>query len=1118
MRTENLTDLLRKLVAIGVLAIALAMFALGGFAHAYGNDRLAAVELEAQQAPSGYTYDAALYDADGNYPGVYKTAVQKNSATAEASPTIGIPSINDATLADCPTTESPAIICGTAVPFADQENARAFQPCSARVAPYSYFKYSIMDQQGTDGQTLKKLSGFDGTYVIVRIDVSDLWAGAPEGSYLHISQDKNNALLVAVGMDTIAGTAGIDGRDQWGNCSFSNLFAVTGADGTATGQQYQRKTASYKLSEMKDADGIDTATPYLDVILFSTASIVSGADAQKEGALTGDVELSLYIDQTADYDPATNWDPTSQDTTLADKCFKKFYDESKAPEGTQISRYTVKGSELHLETMVESSDGNLPGGDGTHATYWSLEKSLEHSYYDQAIDKDKADPNCGRTIKLMSEVPVIDSLALEGASATELKKRTLDVNSFDIQVANNSSPAEGEYTSGLMLKNAWLKIADLSNTTGAELAIGNNATMTIETGGKLIVDETCQLEIEWDGATAQTAEGTATTSTDVLNNGSLDLRAGGEVQNDGVITIEGTEGKPYQPDASGTAPESAKGHGELTICEGATLTNNGCFMPNGALYVQGTLVNNGKFNDDPIVSNDPDKGLFTYHRGIQCTWKDDVTQSNVIYGGIYVGMDKTWEKTYANAVLTNYGDILLCPGELVNEATIKNMPGGHIYSCATDKAIVPIEPDPNNPTVTTKEVFFDEPKCGSIYNWATIDNQGVIRPAQVTVSNNGSLGDIVVPGNYGDWFALIQSDVSKLTGTGYLYKHDLSRADVELVRNETIVDSAVYNGSAQWFDVWVAIGDTVYNSNKDFVVTYLDPNGATITEDQIVNAGTYQVVLKGAETFMRKVTKTFTVEPATITAATLSATSFTYNGKEQKPTVKSVKAGSLALAESDYTVTYSAASPKEAGKYTVTVTGKGNFTGTVTKTFTIKQATITAATLSATSFTYNGSVHKPTVKSVKAGSLALATSDYTVAYSAASPKAAGTYTVTVTGKGNFTGKATKSFTIKKAANTMKLSGKTATVKYSDVKGKAQTIKRANVITVSQAKGTLAYKLSSVSNSKFKNYFAVNSKTGDVTVKKGLAKGTYTIKVTVKAAGNSNFNALTKAVSFKVKVS
>ena len=95
----------------------------------------------------------------------------------------------------------------------------------------------------------------------------------------------------------------------------------------------------------------------------------------------------------------------------------------------------------------------------------------------------------------------------------------------------------------------------------------------------------------------------------------------------------------------------------------------------------------------------------------------------------------------------------------------------------------------------------------------------------------------------------------------------------------------------------------------------------------------------------------------------------------------------------------------------------------------------------------------------------------------------------------------------KGTNPMKLKARTATVKYSKLKKKAQTIKRAKLITVSKAQGKLTYKLVSAKNGKksFKKYFKVNAKTGNVTVKKGLKKGTYKVKVKVKAAGNGNYN-------------
>ena len=53
---------------------------------------------------------------------------------------------------------------------------------------------------------------------------------------------------------------------------------------------------------------------------------------------------------------------------------------------------------------------------------------------------------------------------------------------------------------------------------------------------------------------------------------------------------------------------------------------------------------------------------------------------------------------------------------------------------------------------------------------------------------------------------------------------------------------------------------------------------------------------------------------------------------------------------------------------------------------------------------------------------------------------------------------------------------------------------------------------------FKKYFKINSKTGKVTIKKGLKKGTYRVSVKVSAAGNSNYNPSgVKTVSFKIKV-
>ena len=90
----------------------------------------------------------------------------------------------------------------------------------------------------------------------------------------------------------------------------------------------------------------------------------------------------------------------------------------------------------------------------------------------------------------------------------------------------------------------------------------------------------------------------------------------------------------------------------------------------------------------------------------------------------------------------------------------------------------------------------------------------------------------------------------------------------------------------------------------------------------------------------------------------------------------------------------------------------------------------------------------------------------------------------------------------KAANTLKVSPTKKTFKAAKVKRKAQSFK----IKVSKAQGKVTYKSS---NKKVK----VTS-TGKVTIKKGTKKGRY--RITVTAAGNSNYNKGTKTVVIVVK--
>ena len=175
--------------------------------------------------------------------------------------------------------------------------------------------------------------------------------------------------------------------------------------------------------------------------------------------------------------------------------------------------------------------------------------------------------------------------------------------------------------------------------------------------------------------------------------------------------------------------------------------------------------------------------------------------------------------------------------------------------------------------------------------------------------------------------------------------------------------------------------------------------------------------------------------------------------------------------------------------------------------------------LSKKAFTYNGKVQKPSVETIK-GMEVEDGKDYVVAWSNANSKNAGTYTMTIHGKGIYSGTTKATYKINKAANPMKLKAKTAKVKRSKLKKKAQTIQRAEAITVSKAQGKTSYKLVSAKKDgkSFSKKFKINAKTGNVTVKKGLKKGKYNVKVKVKAAGNGNYKASAwKPVTFTVRV-
>lgn len=125
-------------------------------------------------------------------------------------------------------------------------------------------------------------------------------------------------------------------------------------------------------------------------------------------------------------------------------------------------------------------------------------------------------------------------------------------------------------------------------------------------------------------------------------------------------------------------------------------------------------------------------------------------------------------------------------------------------------------------------------------------------------------------------------------------------------------------------------------------------DGTTITNSTEVptKAGEYTVTVS-CETATEIYTgeASFAIAQKFITGAEVTlGTALTYNKATQTQTVAGVKLGDTDLAAAtDYTV--SGNTGTNAGSYTLTISGQNNYTGTVTKSFTIaqKELTITAA-------------------------------------------------------------------------------------------------------------------------------------------------------------------------------
>ena len=235
-------------------------------------------------------------------------------------------------------------------------------------------------------------------------------------------------------------------------------------------------------------------------------------------------------------------------------------------------------------------------------------------------------------------------------------------------------------------------------------------------------------------------------------------------------------------------------------------------------------------------------------------------------------------------------------------------------------------------------------------------------------------------------------------------------------------NSMVYTGSALKPSVIAKIPadknggqELTLDEGEDFKVDYSDNTNVT-------NAA--KVTVTGLNDFAGEdaIIKTFSITPAPIGQARVTASDCVYNGKAQTPEPTVTLNGKTLRKNTDYTVEYSnnTNASTDYSKAAITVTGKGNYQGTAQGTFTIGAATITKVQLSQSKYAYTGSACSPTVtvygpKDGQTDQVLIEGTDYTLL----TPEGrinAGDYTYSVTPIGNYGGSPKKAkMTIEKAS-------------------------------------------------------------------------------------------------------
>ena len=296
-------------------------------------------------------------------------------------------------------------------------------------------------------------------------------------------------------------------------------------------------------------------------------------------------------------------------------------------------------------------------------------------------------------------------------------------------------------------------------------------------------------------------------------------------------------------------------------------------------------------------------------------------------------------------------------------------------------------------------------------------------------------------------------------------------------------------------------------------------NDYTVTCRNNINAGTdtatVTITAKPDSNFTGTLVKSFTISPKTLSEAMVSSISDQpYAGQQIKPTVIVMDGTTELVAGRDYTVTYGDNNTVGSNAGTVTITGKGNYKGTVTRNFNITNSGTFEVVVDNKTLTYAGNKKEPavTVWAVSDGGKTkrqlTESTDYTLTYGDNTD--AGTASVTVTGKSDSAYEnwqaATAYFTIGKAEQIVFFAGVTGnavTKTYGDPAFDETASVKLNPDVSGQQTGAVTYTTSDAT-------VATVDSDGKVTI-----VGTGTATITATAAATDNYNGASASYTLTV---